>query len=347
VEQQLDATIAQYHANGGTIIVMEPKTGAILAMASRPSFKLSQLDLTDEGKMDLYRNRAVTDLYEPGSVMKVVTMATAVDLGLVTPNTTYEDSGAAYVGGATILNWDFSANGTTTMTQVLQKSLNTGAVWVSQQIGPEKFYEYIKRFGFGQPTGIELGGEAAGAVRTSEDPEWYPVDLATNAFGQGISVTPLQMITAVAAIANGGVLMQPYIVQEVKGPDKDEVTQPKPVRQAISESTARTLVGMMNDVVEGVPSHGARIAGYHVAGKTGTAYISVPGGYAPDRVIASFVGFAPANDPRIAMLVKIDEPQESQLGGTVAAPVFAQTAPQILTYLGVRPDAPVMVQQGN
>ena len=347
VEQQLDATIAQHHANGGTIIVMEPKTGAILAMATRPTFKLSQLDLTDEGKMDLYRNRAVTDLYEPGSVMKVVTMATAVDLGLVTPNTTYEDSGAAYVGGATIVNWDFSANGTTTMTQVLQKSLNTGAVWVSQQIGPEKFYDYIKRFGFGQPTGIELGGEAAGAVRTSEDPEWYPVDLATNAFGQGISVTPLQMITAVAAIANGGLLMQPYIVQEVKGPNGDQVTQPKPVRQAISESTARTLVGMMNDVVEGVPSHGARIAGYHVAGKTGTAYISVPGGYAPDRVIASFVGFAPANDPKMIMLVKIDEPQDSQLGGTVAAPVFAQTAPQILTYLGVRPDAPVMVQQGN
>jgi cell division protein FtsI/penicillin-binding protein 2 len=345
-EQSLDEAIANNDANGGTIIVMDPKTGAIMAMASRPSFKLSQLDLTNDSQADLYRDRAVTDLYEPGSVMKVVTMSTAVDLGLVTPNTTYDDTGTAYVGGAAIQNWDFSVNGTTTMTQVLQKSLNTGAVWVSQLIGPDRFYQYIKQFGFGEPTNVGLSGEPAGQVRDNESPDWTPSDLATNSFGQGISVTPLQMITAVAAIANGGMLMRPYVVQEVVGPDGNKTTQPQPVRQAISEATARTLTAMMNDVVEGVPSHGARIQGYHVAGKTGTSYISVPGGYAPDRVIASFIGFAPVSDPRMIVLVKIDEPQVAQLGGTVAAPVFAELAPKILNYLGVPPDAPALVQ-GN
>ena len=346
-EQQLDATIEKQGASGGTIIVMDPNTGAILAMASRPSFKLSDLNLNDEGRMELYRNRAVTDLYEPGSVMKVVTMATAVDLGVITPNTTYVDAGVASVPGGEIVNWDFSVNGTQTMTQVLQKSLNTGAVWVSQQIGPENFYEYIKRFGFGELTHVGLGGEAAGEVRTSDDPEWYPVDLATNSFGQGISVTPLQMITAVATIANGGQLVQPYIVQEIVGPQENRVFKPVAVRRVISESTARTLRGMMQEVVEGNPSHLAHVPGYRVAGKTGTSYISVGGGYAPDITIASFVGFVPADDPQMIVMIKIDKPQNETLGGMVAAPVFAAMAPQILTYLGIRPDAPPMVQQGG
>lgn len=347
VEEQLDAAIEARGATGGTIIVMEPKTGAILAMASRPSFKLTELDLSDEAKMELYRNRAVTDLYEPGSAMKVVTMAAALDLGLVGPQTTYEDTGHAYVGGAAIANWDFSANGTQTMVQLLQKSLNTGAVWLSGLIGPERFYEYLNRFGFGEPTHIGLSGEAAGVYRTQDDPDWYPVDLATNSFGQGISVTPLQMITAIAAVVNGGELMRPYVVQEVNGPREHRVFEPVVVRRVMSEEAAETLREMLREVVEGNPSHLARISGYHVGGKTGTSFISVAGGYARDRTIASFVGFAPAEDPRIIVLVKIDEPHNETLGGMVAAPVFAELAPRILSYLGVRPDAPQLVQQGG
>jgi cell division protein FtsI/penicillin-binding protein 2 len=347
VEDQLDATIESRGASGGAIIVMEPKTGAILAMASRPTFKLSELDLNDEGRMELYRNRAVTDLYEPGSVMKVVTMATALDLGLVTPETTYEDTGHAYVAGAAIANWDFSANGTQTMVQLLQKSLNTGAVWVSELIGPERFYEYITRFGFGEPTHVGLSGEAEGGFRTEDDPDWYPVDLATNSFGQGISVTPLQMITAIAAVANGGELMQPYMVQEIRGPREQRVFEPVMVRRVISEETSDTLREMLREVVEGNPSHLGRVSGYHVAGKTGTSFISVSGGYAPDLTIASFVGFVPAEDPQVIVLVKIDEPQGERLGGMVAAPVFAELAPRILSYLGVRPETPQLVQQGG
>ncbi len=342
-EQSLDDAIEKNDAKGGTIIVMDPKTGAVLAMASRPTFKLSELDLNDETKMDLYRNRAVTDLYEPGSVMKVATMAAALDLGLVSPDTTYNDTGSAYVGGYQIQNWDFSVNGITTMTQVLQKSLNTGAVWVAEQLGAENFYHYIADFGFGQPTGIGLGGEAAGLIRTEEDPDWYPADLATNSFGQGMSVTPLQMISAIAAIANGGEMMQPYIVADVIGPDGEHQTVPKIERRVVSESTARTLTQMLNDVVEGVPGHQAQVPGYHVAGKTGTSYISVNGYYDQSRVIASFAGFAPVSDPRIVVLIKIDEPQGTQLGGAVAAPVFAQMASKILAYLGVPPDQSAVV----
>jgi len=344
IETELDRQLEQHQASGGSIIVMDPKTGAILGIASRPSFRLSQLDLQDP-KMDLYRLRAVTDMYEPGSVTKVLTAAAAVDLGLVTPNSTYVDTGSVYVGGYTIANWDYSANGVTTVTQLLQKSLNTGAVWLSSLLGPRNFYDYIARFGFGQPTHVGISGEAAGIVRTSDDPGWSEPDLATNSFGQGIAATPLQVITAVAAIANGGVLMRPYIVQETDGPTGHRVYEPVAVRRVISEATAHTVVDMMNQVVEGVPYHLARVPGYHVAGKTGTTLVSIPTGYDLNSTIASFVGFAPVNDPRMIMLIKIDQPKDDPLGGRVAAPVFGKLAPQILAYLGVKPDGAQLIRQ--
>jgi cell division protein FtsI/penicillin-binding protein 2 len=334
VEQELDFQVQAHGATGGTIIVMDPMTGEILGIASRPSFQLSRLNLEDPGQADLYRNRAVTDLYEPGSVMKTVTMASAVDLGLVNPGTTYFDSGIADLGeGAVIKNWDFSAHGTTTMTQVLQYSLNTGAVWLSGLMGAERFYDYIQRFGFGSPADTGLGGEPAGIVRTNQEDGWYPIDLATNAFGQGISVTPVQMLSAVSALVNGGLLMRPYIVKEVTGPDH-RVYEPVVVRRAVSEETSRTLVQMMEAVVDGQPGHLARVPGYHVGGKTGTTTF-------PDRsdTLASFVGFAPVDDPQFVMLARIDAPKDNSLGGVVAAPIFHDLAPKILAYLGVSPDA--------
>jgi cell division protein FtsI/penicillin-binding protein 2 len=345
VEEELDRRIAKHGASGGTIIVMDPRTGAILAMASRPSFRLSHLDLSGQLDPSLFRNRAVTDVYEPGSVMKVITMSAAVDLGLVNPDSTYYDAGYVTIGESTIYNWDYSVNGTQTATQLLQKSLNTGAIWLSSLIGAENFYSYLRRFGFGEPTNSGLGGEAEGLVRSSDEEGWYPVDLATNSFGQGVAATPLQVITAVAAIANGGKLMRPYIVQEVSGPQGRRVYEPVVVRQAISEATAQTVTQMMNQVVEGVPYHLARIPGYHVAGKTGTTIVSIPGGYDLNSTIASFVGFAPLEDPQMIMLVKIDRPQDDPLGGRVAAPVFGALAPKILSYLNVKPDALELVQQ--
>jgi len=334
VEQELDFQVKAHGATGGTIIVMDPMTGEILGMASRPSFQLSQLNLEDPGQADLYRNRAVTDLYEPGSVMKTITMASAIDLGLVNPDSTYFDSGLAEIeGGVAIKNWDFSAHGTTTMTQLLQYSLNTGAVWLSGLLGADRFYDYVQRFGFGSPTNTGLGGEPAGIVRTNQEDSWYPIDLATNAFGQGISVTPVQMLTAVSALVNGGLLMRPYIVKEVTGPDH-RVYEPVVVRRAVSEETSRTLVQMMEAVVDGQPGHLARVPGYHVGGKTGTTTF-------PDRsdTLASFVGFAPVDDPQFVMLARIDAPKDNSLGGVVAAPIFHDLAPKILAYLGVPPDS--------
>jgi stage V sporulation protein D (sporulation-specific penicillin-binding protein) len=345
VEDELDRRIEKHSASGGTIIVMNPKTGAILAMASRPSYRLSRLDLSQEVDPSLFRNRAVTDVYEPGSVMKVITMSAAVDLGLVNPDSTYYDAGYVTIIDSTIYNWDYSTNGIQTATQLLQKSLNTGAVWLSGLIGAENFYSYLARFGFGEPTNSGLGGEAEGLVRSSDEEGWYPVDLATNSFGQGVAATPLQVITAVAAIANGGKLMQPYIVQEVSGPQGRRLYEPVVVRQAISEATAQTVAQMMNQVVEGVPYHLARISGYHVAGKTGTTIVSIPGGYDLNSTIASFVGFTPLEDPQMIMLVKIDQPQDDPLGGRVAAPIFGALAPKILAYLNVKPDALELVQQ--
>jgi stage V sporulation protein D (sporulation-specific penicillin-binding protein) len=333
VEQELDAQVKQHGASGGTIIVMDPATGQVLAMASRPTFKLSQLNLSDPAQAELYRNRAVTDLYEPGSVMKTITMASAIDQGLVNPDTTYYDSGEANIDGSVIKNWDFSSHGTTTMRQVLQYSLNTGAVWLSGQLGPDRLYDYMKRFGFGTPAGMGLAGEPAGIVRTNHDVGWSTVDLATNSFGQGISVTPVQMLTAISALVNGGRLMRPYIVKEVTGPDGDRVYQPVVVRQAVSEETSRTLVQMMEAVVDGQPGHLAQVPGYTVGGKTGTT--TFPNS---SNTLASFVGFSPVSNPKFIMLARIDSPQDASLGGVVAAPIFHNLAPKILAYMSVAPD---------
>ncbi|MDZ4278086.1 MAG: penicillin-binding protein 2, partial [Dehalococcoidia bacterium] len=331
VDEKLDLEIERHEADGGTIIVMNPKTGEILAMASRPSFRLSELDLSADVAPDSYRNRAVTDVYPPGSVMKTVTMAGAIDAGLVAPDTTFNDPGYAPVEGAEpIRNAQNSVLGTITMTQVLQYSVNTGAVWLSDLMGPDRFYRNLERFGFGQPADVGLSGEPAGLVVTPSDDNWYPVVMATNSFGQGIGVTPLQMTTAVSALVNGGLLMRPYIVKEVAGPSGQRVFEPVVVQRAVSEQTSQTLVEMMRAVVDGRSGHRAQVPGYHVGGKTGTSNIE-----GDPEPITSFVGFTPAEDPQFVMLVKIDHPQDSPWGEAVAAPIFSDLAPQILAYLGV------------
>lgn len=336
IETELDYRLRTHSASGGTIIVMDPRTGEILGMASRPSFKLSELSL-ESPDLSLYRNRGVTDLYEPGSVMKVMTMATALDLGLVTPGTTYFDAGTVDKGGYTFKNWDFSAHGIQTMTQVLQKSLNTGTIWISDLVGANRLYEAFARFGFGESTHSGFGGESEGLVRTNKQDGWYPADLATNSFGQGIAATPLQVITAFSSVINGGNLMRPYFVSEINGPDGRRTYEPTVVRQSIAPETSDTMKEMLNQVVDGVDWHGAQVKGYSVGGKTGTTLVSIPTGYALDSTIASFVGFAPAEDPQFIMLVKIDQPKDDPLGGVVAAPVFGKLAPQILSYLNVPP----------
>jgi len=341
IEKSLESALAKYGAKSGSIIVMNPRTGAVLAMASRPAVQLSKVNLNDQTLDNLVRNRAVTDLYEPGSTMKTLTTAMAIERGLVTPESTYNDTGAVKVGAYVIRNWDYSAHGTTTVRSFLQNSLNTGAVWLSDRIGPDTFYQYVKAFGLGEATHIGLAGEAEGQFRTPADPSWYPVDLATNSYGQGIAVTPIQMLTAVNSIANQGRLMRPYVVSKVVTSNSSRTFGPVEVRQVISPQTAATVLKLMNDVVDGMPAHGAQTPGYHVAGKTGTTLVSIPTGYDLDSTIASFVGFIPYEDPQVSVLIKIDQPGGGlNLGGQVAAPVFSEIATQLMDYLRVSPTNP-------
>ncbi len=334
VEQELAKAVAQYQADSGTIIVMDPKTGAILAMANYPSYDSNRFY---EVPMELYINPAVSGQYEPGSVFKIITMAAGLDAGIITPDSTFYDSGEIKVGGAVIKNPDRRAHGLVTMTDILAYSLNVGVAYVSTSLGEETFYAYLKRFGCGHPTGVDLDGEVAGTLKEPGSRDWYESDLGTNSFGQGVAVTPLQMITAVAAVANGGVLMKPYVVERIVDDQGVIVTQPTVVRRGVSAQTAEQLTDMLVEAVE----RGAELAtvpGYDIAGKTGTAQI--PGGdhYHPEVTIASFGGYAPADDPQFIVLVKIDKPRLEPWGAEVAAPVFRIIAEQLFVLLDVPPD---------
>lgn len=339
-EQRLAEAMTAHRAGGGTIIIMDPATGRILALASAPGLKFSTLDLSDASQTALLRNRAVTDLYEPGSVMKVVTAAAAIDSGAVTPETTYVDTGIAYIYGIPIENWDSSVYGLQTMTGVLQNSINTGAIFMVQKMGETTFHRYLDAFGFGKPTGIDLSGEAAGIIRRPWDRDWSPVDLATQAFGQSISVTPLQMISAVAAAINGGNLVRPHLVSAfVDANGKRSEVQPEIVGRAVSESTSATMRAMLQAVVNPGHPHPGQPRAYTAGGKSGTANVPIPNGY-DDRQVASFIGFAPVDNPKILILVKLDQNEDLMTGTQAAAPVFASLVDDSLSYLNVRPDAP-------
>lgn len=335
-EEELRRTIDEYGAERGTIIVMNPRTGAILAMTSYPAYDPNP-QLGQQINEDLFMNPAVSENYEPGSVFKVVTMAAALDAGIVGRYTTYYDQGQIFVGGHLIYNWDRSAYGTTSMTDLLKHSLNVGAATLSTNLGPERFYDYVERFGFGEPTGIDLPYESKGLMRKPGDGDWREGDLGTNAFGQGIAVTPIQMLTAVAAVANGGVVPKPYIVQRIEEDGRIvEEFHPQPGRQAISPWVAEELTEMLIESLAG--KENLEIPGYAIAGKTGTAQIPVTGGYHPVDTIACFVAYAPARDPQFIVLVKIDKPRESPWGSVVAVPAFRRMAEKLFVYLGIPPD---------
>jgi len=336
VEEELARAVRRYGAVGGTLLVMDPRSGAILAMANRPTYDPNDFATTPE---ELYVNPAISHQYEPGSVLKIVTMAAGLDTGVVTRESAYYDEGRVTIQGQPVENWDRKAHGWTTMTEVLQHSLNLGAVYVVNQLGAEGFYEHLRRFGFGQPTGMDLAGEIAGTVRTPEDPTWSELDLATNAFGQGIAATPLQVVAAVAAVANGGVWQQPHVVDHMVAPDGTIIPIQRPEgRQVVSPQTAEVLTRMLVEAVErGMEP--AVVPGYRIAGKTGTAQIPdlERGGYEPRATIASFVGYAPADDPRFVILVKVDRPQVPRGGLEAAAPVFRAVAEWLLAYMEVPP----------
>ena len=335
VEAKLAEVLRKYASPRGSAIVQDPVSGAILAMASSPSFDPNHYQ---DFPVSHYLNPAVQEEYEPGSTMKAVTMAGALNAGAVTPDTTYTDTGLLEINGYPIRNYNNGSNGVQTMRQVLDKSLNTGAVFAEGRLGNDKFLNNIVGFGFGQKTGIDLAGETDGNISNLYQPQ--QVNFATAAFGQGVAVTSLQLINAYSTIANGGKLMRPYVVREiVHGDGSVTPTKTKILGTPITERTASTLTSMLVDVVDNGFDKG-QVAGYDVAGKTGTAQIPdrVRGGYLiEDQFIHDFVGFAPAYAPRFTVLLKMERPRGIKFASRSLSPVFADIAGFLLRYFKVPP----------
>lgn len=333
---KLDAAVKLHGADAGSVIVMDPSTGAILAMCGNPDFDPNDYAKTE--KPEVFTNPAIFRQYEPGSVMKAFTMAAALDQKAVTPTTTYTDTGSVQFGSYTIKNSDAKAHGVQTMTQVLEQSLNTGAIFAMRQVGPKTFASYLQKFGFGAKAGVEMQGEASGDISALDAGK--EIYAATASYGQGITVTPLQLISAYAAIANHGVLMKPFIVKEVRHADGTGVTtKPTEIRQVISSQTATTLSAMLVNVIQNGHGKRAGVAGYYLAGKTGTAQIPRTDGpgYQTNVTIGTFAGFGPVDDPKFVMLVRIDKPRDVQFAESSAAPLFGELADYILHYLEIPP----------
>ncbi len=332
----LNAAVLKHGADGGSVVILNPTTGEVLAMCGSPDF-----DPNDYGNVEsinTFNNPTIFDAYEPGSIMKGLTMAAGIDAGAVTPSTTFEDTGVVEgVCDVPIHNSDDHVYGLQNMTNVLEESINTGVIFVMQTMGKDRFADYVKNFGLGSYTGIELTKELPGDISSlDQKSDCYP---ATASFGQGITATTLQMASAYAALGNGGHLMQPYIVEEKDYPSgRVEKTTPIEIRQVISEKTSNLVSAMLVSVVENGHGKKAGVPGYYIAGKTGTAQVAGANGhYSSDATIGSFAGYGPVGDPKFAMVVRIDHPRDVQYAESTAAPLFGQIAEYLLRYFEVPP----------
>jgi len=335
-EMAIKKAVEKYQADRGNIVVIDPATGGVLAMASAPDFNLN--DYSQNENVSVFANPAVSDNYECGSIFKSITLAAGVDAKVVTPDTTYVDTGEVNEAGYSIHNSDLKANGVQTMTQVLEKSLNTGAIYVEKLLGNVRFLEYVKNFGFGSKTGIDTIGEASGNISGLK--QLININSFTASFGQGLSVTPIQFASAMAAVANGGKLMKPHFVEKIAYPDgRTDDIQPQEARSVISKEASLDATRMLISVVQNGHGKRAAVPGYLVAGKTGTAQVPKPGGggYEDNQHIGSFAGYAPAYDPKFAMLVKLDNPKNVDWAESSAAPTFGEMAKFLLDYYNVEP----------
>jgi len=343
VETELDRAVRQSKARAGTAIVMDPSSGEILAMANVPLFNPNTFWRYAPHR---FRNRAVTDCYEHGSTMKVFSMAAALQAGVVRPGELIDcGRGRLEVGDHVIHDSSPKKHARLPLSGVMVHSSNVGMANVAERLGKQGLWQGLRRFGFGRRTGVDMPGESRCVLRRPE--AWSDVGLATISFGQGVSASPLQMVTALSAVANGGVWMRPLVVKEIRGPRDDllQKFESEPAGRVLDASWAKVVTGMMVGVTEaGGTGARAAISGFNVAGKTGTAQKvdHIAGGYSKDKRVASFLGFVPAERPRIALLVLVDEPQTSPYGGVVAAPAFARMASGILHYLGVYPQGEPM-----
>ncbi len=336
----LDHAVEKYHAKGGTILIMNPRNGEILAIANNPGFNPDDFS---PDNLEFARNQAVSSMYEPGSIFKVITMAISLDAGTHDTSWTYHDLGCFEAGGVPICNWDRishnNSQGDVTFSQVFIESLNTGTATIFKEMGPSLVYPKLRDFGIGSPTGVDLEGEEDGILVEMGDSNWSEAQFLNNSYGQGGSVTSLQMLCAVNAIANDGLIMQPHIVKARVDGNQTIVTQPSASRRPISEAAAHTARDIMVQIVNDPNREDLYdFPNFTVAGKTGTAQIPTPYGYDPNGSIASFVGFLPADDPVVSILVKLDSP-EGYWGSQTAAPTFQELVDRLVVLMEIPPDA--------
>lgn len=340
IEKYLKAGVETYNASSGTAIVMDPATGSILAMANYPTYKPDYFleEETSEGnttrKSIEKKNLAISETYEPGSVIKPLVISAAINLNKVNPQTTFEDKGPVRYSDYYIDNWDKKHHGTQNIIQLLQKSNNIGAAWVGHQLGAENLSKYFYKFGFGKKTGVELQGEDTGIIRKTS---WTDIDIATASFGQGISATPLQVLNAFNVFANDGVLMKPRMVDKIIDHEKTITIPPTKIEKVLSHTTAETMVGLLTQAVEGGESKYYNIKNYKIAGKTGTAQIPHEGGYNPNETNVTFVGF-PAVSKKFTLIVKLNRPKESIYAAETAVPLWMEITDELLKFYGVPPD---------
>ncbi len=338
-EELVKNAVENNKAKSGTILITNPKTGEVLAMATYPSINLNEYwESASTFTKDNKYNPAVMQPYEPGSVFKVLTMAIAIDTGVVKPSSVYNDTGTYNVLGTSIYNWDQGAWGPQSMVGCLQHSLNTCMAYLADLVGAETFYEYLDKFGLDDPTGIELAQEDYYPITKPGDATWTPISLSTASFGQGLMTTPIQMVTAASALANDGVMMKPHIVREIRYNGEVQKIEPEAVGQPISAETARTVTEMLATSIE-VEASKAQVEDIRIAGKTGTGEIAVEGqGYVLNTTNASFIGWGPADDPQFIVYVWLQQPEVNIWGSEVSAPLFAEVVNAVTPYLRIPSD---------
>jgi len=333
-KRQLLAGIERYKAKSGCVIIANPNTMAILALSCLPDY---DLDKYYKFTQDFFTDPAITDVVEPGSIFKPLVMAAALNEGKIRPDDEMDETGQVKIGSYSIKTWDDTYEGVISMTRILEKSSNVGMVYIGDKLGNVNLYNYLKKFGLGEITGIDLQGESSGYLRPKNS--WYPIDYATATFGQGLAITPIQMIRAFASLINGGNLMRPYVVAKmISSSGKETNISPKVERKVISPLTSEIIKKMLVSTVEHAEVKWDRPKGYQIGGKTGTAQIAISGYYDPSKTIASFIGFAPANKPKFITLVMLKEPGTSIWGSETAAPIFFNIAKELIVYYNIAPE---------
>ena len=325
--------LEKYQAKQGCIITADPSTMQILGLVCLPDYDQANYFKFSE---DFFKDPAISDLYEPGSIFKPLMMAAAIEEKKIKPTDSYNEDGPIKIGDYSIKTWNDKYEGKISITRILEKSSNTGMVFVGEKLGQGNIFKYLQKYGFDEKTEIDLQGEMVGYLKPKS--QWYPIDFATITFGQGIAVTPIQMLRAFTSLINGGKLLKPYLVQKITSSDRENIIKPKVERQVVSKTTSEIIKKMLVSAVENGEYHWDRPKGYQIGGKTGTAQVPIAGHYDPTKTIASFIGFFPVDNPKIITLVILKEPKASPWGSETAAPMFFELAKQLIVYYGMTPE---------